>query len=224
MGTFGSIATFDAGCFGYVSDITSREERTKSMSIAASMITISLMGGMYYGAFITNAFEDVETGYYVIFGSSLAIGVLGSLYAVFMEESMKCNPEKKTRFFSLSNVKDSIRVVFIKKENRMEKLIAIFIFLSATQASWTIDYEYMMGRLKYQDFDRSLFSIYSGTKQGQDIPGVGKPSRLPYLVQTVLTSRPAAHQLLGRLDEGVNGPKFDASGRTGTAKNKQTET
>ena len=55
MGTFGSIATFDAGCFGYISDITSREERTKRMSFTAGMITLAITLGMYYGTFITSA-------------------------------------------------------------------------------------------------------------------------------------------------------------------------
>ena len=32
----------------------------------------------------------------------------------------------------------------------------------------TPDFEYMMGRLKYKDFDRSMFNYYSGTKNAQD--------------------------------------------------------
>ena len=39
IGVFGHTATFDAGCFGYVSDITTKEERTKRMGFALGDLT-----------------------------------------------------------------------------------------------------------------------------------------------------------------------------------------
>ena len=39
IGVFGHTATFDAGCFGYISDVTSKEERTKRMGFALGIVT-----------------------------------------------------------------------------------------------------------------------------------------------------------------------------------------
>ena len=43
IGVFGHTATFDAGCFGYVSDITTKEERTKRMGFALGDLTSSVV-------------------------------------------------------------------------------------------------------------------------------------------------------------------------------------
>ena len=74
----------DAGCFGYITDISSKEERTKRISIAAGMISFSLTLGYYFGGFINGLFEDPTNSYYVIFFTSLAICMVGIIYTLFM--------------------------------------------------------------------------------------------------------------------------------------------
>ena len=169
IGFFGHISTLNAGCYGYVSDISSREERTKRMSFATGCITVSIMMGAYFAAFITGAFEDTQLGYYVILFTALALGILGIIYTVFfLEQSIHLDPDKKETFFKIDHITDSFKAIFAIKENRFKKMAAVFIFCSVNMVFVTTDFEYMMGRLKFKNFDRSLFTFYSGTKQGQD--------------------------------------------------------
>ena len=158
----------DAGCFGYITDISSKEERTKKISIAAGMISLSLTLGYYFGGFINGLFEDPTDSYYVIFFTSLAICIIGIIYTLFMEQSVYMDPEKRTPFFQLSHIVDCIRTVFKQGENQAQILVAIFVFGAANMALITTDFEYMMSRLKYKEFDRSLFTYYSGTKTALD--------------------------------------------------------
>ena len=191
IGVFDHTATFDAGCFGYVSDITTKEERTKRMGFAlgdltssvvppqslvptslshlsfAGSITIALTVSLYFGGFITSLFDDPRESYLVILFTALAIGIIGIVYALFMEQSLEVVEEKKTPFFQLSSITECFRVIFKVKENRAQKLVVTFVFFAMNITFITPDFEYMMGRLKYKDFDRSMFNYYSGTKNGQ---------------------------------------------------------
>ena len=47
IGVFGHTATFDAGCFGFISDITTREDRTKRMGFALGESLLMLYKFMY---------------------------------------------------------------------------------------------------------------------------------------------------------------------------------
>ena len=85
-----------------------------------------------------------------------------------MEQSLEIEKEKRTAFFQISSITDCFRTIFKVKENRAQKLVVTFIFFSLNITFITPDFEYMMGRLKYKEFDRSMFSYYSGTKNGQD--------------------------------------------------------
>ena len=151
-----------------ISQISAARKRTKRISIAAGMISFSLTLGYYFGGFINGLFEDPTHSYYVIFFNSLAICIVGIIYTLFMEQSVYMDPEKRTPFFRFSNIVDCIRTVFKQGENQTQILIAIFVFGAANLALITTDFEYMMSRLKYADFDRSLFTYYSGTKTALD--------------------------------------------------------
>ena len=131
-------------------------------------ITISLTISLYFGGFITSQFEDPHDSYLVILFTALAIGIVGIIYALFMEQSLEIEKEKRTAFFQISSITDCFRTIFKVKENRAQKLVVTFIFFSLNITFITPDFEYMMGRLKYKEFDRSMFSYYSGTKNGQD--------------------------------------------------------
>ena len=215
VGFFGHQATVTLGCFGYISDISSREHRTKRMSFAAGCITVSIMMGSYYGAFITGAFEDAQLGFYVLLFTALALGVLAIIYTVFiLEQSSHLDPETKETFFQLDHITNSFKAIFTIRQNRFKKMASVFIFCSANMVFVTIDFEYMMGRLKFKNFDRTLFTIYSGTKQGQD--GLSLLVLLPILLTMVrisdlaimlfgLTTTTMGYVLLMVSDEGWPG-------------------
>ena len=131
-------------------------------------ITISLTVSLYFGGFITSQFEDPQTSYLVILFTALAIGIVGIIYALFMEQSLQIEKEKRTAFFQLSSITDCFRTIFKVKENRVQKLVVTFVFFSLNICFITPEFEYMMGRLKYKDFDRSLFNYYSGSKNALD--------------------------------------------------------
>ena len=133
----------------------------------AGSITIALTVSLYFGGFITSLFDDPRESYLVILFTALAIGIIGIVYAFFMEQSLEVVEEKKTPFFQLSSITECFRVIFKVKENRAQKLVVTFVFFAMNITFITPDFEYMMGRLKYKDFDRSMFNYYSGTKNGQ---------------------------------------------------------
>ena len=133
----------------------------------AGSITIALTVSLYFGGFITSLFDDPHDSYLVILFTALAIGIIGIVYAFFMEQSLEVVEEKKTPFFQLSSITECFRVIFKVKENRAQKLVVTFVFFAMNITFITPDFEYMMGRLKYKDFDRSMFNYYSGTKNGQ---------------------------------------------------------
>ena len=85
-----------------------------------------------------------------------------------MEQSLQIEKEKRTAFFQISSITDCFRTIFKVKENRAQKLVITFVFFSLNICFITPEFEYMMGRLKYKDFDRSMFNYYSGTKNAQD--------------------------------------------------------
>ena len=113
-------------------------------------------------------FEDPHDSYLVILFTALAIGIIGIIYAIFMEQSLEIDEEKRTPFFQISSITDCFRTIFKVKENRAQKLVVTFVFFAMNMTFVTPDFEYMMGRLKYPDFDRSMFNYYSGTKNAQD--------------------------------------------------------
>ena len=125
-----------------------------------------MTAGHYFGAFITGQFENPRDSYLVLLFTAGAIGVIGVLYALLMEQSCGINEEQRTPFFQLSSVKDCFKTVFKEKENRAAKLVACFIFFSGNIFVITPEFEYLMGRLKYKEFDRSMFNYYTGTKNG----------------------------------------------------------
>ena len=131
-------------------------------------ITISLTVSLYFGGFITSQFEDPQTSYLVILFTALAIGIIGIIYALSMQQSLQIEKEKRTAFFQLSSITDCFRTIFKVKENRVQKLVVTFVFFSLNICFITPEFEYMMGRLKYKDFDRSLFNYYSGSKNALD--------------------------------------------------------
>ena len=133
----------------------------------AGSITIALTVSLYFGGFITSLFDDPHDSYLVILFTALAIGIIGIVYALFMEQSLEVVEEKKTPFFQLSSITECFRIIFKVKENRAQKLVVTFVFFAMNITFITPDFEYMMGRLKYKDFDRSMFNYYSGTKNGQ---------------------------------------------------------
>ena len=138
-----------------------------SKSIIGS-ITISLTVSLYFGGFITDQFDDPHDSYLVILFTALAIGIIGIVYALFMEQSLEIEKERKTPFFQISNITDCFRTIFKVKENRAQKLLVTFVFFSMNITFITPDFEYMMGRLKSPEFDRSMFNYFSGTKNAQD--------------------------------------------------------
>ena len=151
------------------------------------MITLSLMAGNFLSGFIAGIFFDANTGYLLNLFLSMTLCILGVLYSLFvLNHSYEIEQEKKTTFFRIGHLVDAYRSVFQIKENRLEKLVAVFVFFSATICSVTMDFEYMMGQLKYPEFNRAIFSIYAGLKQGQD--GVWLVLLLPLILSYIKIS------------------------------------
>ena len=176
----------DAGAFGYLSDITSKEKRTQSMALAAGCITMSLTAGYYFSALIGSVFpDDQDQGFCVLLFTSLGIGIIGIFYTIFILEESRPRKEEKTKFFDFSNVMDCFKIVFKVKENRLKKMIACFTFFCVNIGTITTDFEYMMSKKKYSMFKEriSMFTIYNGTKQGFD--GAVLLIVLPILLQFV---------------------------------------
>ena len=103
-----------------------------------------MTAGHYFGAFITGQFENPRDSYLVLLFTAGAIGVIGVLYALLMEQSCGINEEQRTPFFQLSSVKDCFKTVFKEKENRAAKLVACFIFFSGNIFVITPEFEYLI--------------------------------------------------------------------------------
>lgn len=145
-GLTGGYVCLNIGLYGYVTDVTSAENRTMRLSILNGVFSAGYVIGTMLGGKIFKHFRS----FYANFGISIAFGILGMLYAVFfVKESVVKSEETNGSargFFSLSNVKDSLGTAFKLRPNHGRARIVVLIvnFAIFMFCLNTVHYDYLL--------------------------------------------------------------------------------
>lgn len=160
MGATGQYVCLNIGLYGYVSDVTTSEDRTMRLSILNGVFSAGYVAGVTLGGKLYKYAEN----YYLNFGLSVVFGVLGILYsAFFVKESAKVDTPAvdKRGFFNLGNVRDSLNVAFKPRPNngRVHVILLIVNFAIFMFCLNTTHYDYLLVINKYQ-WDAADYSNY----------------------------------------------------------------
>ena len=138
-GLTGGYVCLNIGLYGYVSDVTSAEDRTMRLSILNGVFSGGYVLGTTIGGKLFKAFDN----YYLNFGVSIGFGVLGIIYTIFLvSESIFPQEARNVKFFDARNVRESLRVAFKARPNhgRLHVILliinfAIFMFCLMTSSN-----------------------------------------------------------------------------------------
>lgn len=157
FGTVGIIAT----TFGYISDFTLEQSRTKRIVILESMIFIGGTVGIYVaGVFLNNAHYERELNNFVllfIFEAVLSASIV--VYILFRIPSYTSDAQSLhgslscTSLFSLEHIGDSLRTIFRSREDGKRKkiilmLISLCFIYFGTVVQFTLGY-YFVKEMKW---------------------------------------------------------------------------
>ena len=179
-GLTGGYVVLNIGLYGYISDITSTENRTMRLSILNGVFSAGYVIGIYFfksqngqnfhlkAGIIYSKFLGTTLGgklykafgnYYLNFGISIAFGILGLLYALFItKESIQKppdenNPEETRRaFFDFKNVGESLQVAFKPRpgHGRLHVVLLIINFAIFMFCLNTFHYDYLLVINRYE--------------------------------------------------------------------------
>ena len=76
----GGYVCLNIGLYGYVSDVTSAENRTTRLSLLNGVFSAGYVIGTYLGGYLYKSYGN----YYLNFGISIGFGIAGMLYAIFI--------------------------------------------------------------------------------------------------------------------------------------------
>jgi len=85
VGVTGGYICLNIGLYGYVSDITTPEDRTMRLSFLNGMFSAGFAAGSALGGLLYQTYEN----YYVNFGVSVGFSILGIIMALMIKESVK---------------------------------------------------------------------------------------------------------------------------------------
>ncbi len=152
-GLFGGYQCLNLALYGYVSDVSSLEDRTMRLSILNGVFSLGYVVGTQIGSQLYVAVKD----FYSIFSLSCLMGVIAILYTIFIvEESVRrdqSDPDDDYRPYDLSNVVASLRTAFKWRPNgdrtRLLLLIANFTIFMLPLNSNRFDYLLFQLRFKW---------------------------------------------------------------------------
>ncbi|KAJ0180103.1 hypothetical protein K1T71_004694 [Dendrolimus kikuchii] len=173
---FGSIAggwsvTFLA-LFSYISDITTKENRTHRLGL----VNFFSFAGMPLGLAISGIMLK-GVGYYAVYGLSLGIHIVNVIYIIFSVSDPPRSEEQRKHdnrgfwyflktFFDIRTIKETLRVVFRKAPNNRRchliVLLGVTIFLFIpTFGEASISYMLTRYRFNWNELQYSIFQTYN---------------------------------------------------------------
>ncbi|XP_032511508.2 proton-coupled folate transporter-like [Danaus plexippus] len=154
--------------FAYISAITTNENRTFRMGIINFSLTVGFPIGMGLSGVLLK-----KIGYYGCYGISGSLHFLNILYNVFILKDPPRSPEQKLHdkkgkyhlarlFFNLTNVKDTIQVVFKNGPNNRRLRICIMLLVVSIlfgPMHGELAIMYISTRYRF-NWDEVMFSIF----------------------------------------------------------------
>lgn len=160
LGLFGAYQCLNMGLFGYVADVTSETDRTMRLSVLNGVFSLGYVIGTTSGSLLFKYVGD----YYIIFGISILIGLLGIAYtALLVKESVHSTPESRAehKLLDVDNVKECLRTAFKQRPNngRIRIIILILNFAVFMFCLNTSRYDYQLTINKF-DWTITEYSNY----------------------------------------------------------------
>ncbi|GFQ64978.1 MFS domain-containing protein [Trichonephila clavata] len=174
FGTVGIIAT----TYGYISDFTLEQSRTKRIVILESMIFIGGTVGIYVaGVFLKDAHYERELNNFVllfIFEAVLSASIV--IYTLFRIPSYTSDAQSLHRplscssLFSLEHIGDSLRTIFrFREDGKRKKIILMLISLCliylGSVVQFTLGYYFVKG-IKEMNWNFKDYSNYHAIQFG----------------------------------------------------------
>ena len=152
-GVTGGYVCLNIGLYGYVSDVTSPENRTTRLSILNGVFSAGYVIGTSLGGKLYKMYGN----YYLNFGISIGFGIAGMLYAIFVTKETnvgqeQSSEERKRSFFDLKNVTESLSVAFKSRPNhgRLHVILLIINFSIFMFCLNTFHYDYLLVINRYE--------------------------------------------------------------------------
>jgi len=175
----GGYVTFFLACYSYITDITTKEERTKRLAYFDGLFPLGFFLGMAVSGPITEKF-----GFLVTFCLSLGMAAVTLTYAIFLKDSRTLRPvevqayldqqlaceglEKqssgKCSFFQFENVIQGFTAVFKKRGQNLRSFIVMLIstfLLEVFLTNGRGPTMYLFFRRKFS-WEMSKFGFYVG--------------------------------------------------------------
>ena len=130
-GFFGGFATVILSVFAYISDVSSKTERTVRVAVLESMV--------FFGATVGDLLSGVlldYSGFVAAFGLALALNICSILYICFVLQESYYPPERDAGGWSLvivnEHFKNVLKVIAKKRPNkdRLHLIVLLFIVFS----------------------------------------------------------------------------------------------
>ena len=144
-GATGGYVCLNIGLYGYVSDVTSDENRTMRLSILNGVFS----AGYVLGTSLGGKLYHIYGSYYLNFGISIGFGIAGMFYAIFITResiSQPSNLQRKRKFFDMKNVTESLSVALKPRANygRLHVILLIINFSIFMFCLNTFHYDYLL--------------------------------------------------------------------------------
>ncbi len=148
-GLTGAYQCLNMGLYGYVSDVTTREDRTMRLSLLNGVFSLAYVIGNTMGSRIYEA----NPNYYLIFGISCGIGVLAIIYSLLLKESVHSTKEQKKqhKLLDIENAKQCMQTALKKRpgRGRLHVILLIANFALFMFPLNTSHYDYLLTQLRY---------------------------------------------------------------------------
>ena len=141
-GITGGYVCLNIGLYGYISDVTSAEDRTMRLSILNGVFSAGYVLGTTIGGKLYKAFDN----FYLNFGVSIGFGLIGIIYTFYgVTESVE-GSGSMVKFFDVQNVRQSLNVAFKDRPNhgRLHVILLIVNFAIFMFCLNTFHYDYLL--------------------------------------------------------------------------------
>ncbi|KAL0892463.1 hypothetical protein ABMA27_015572 [Loxostege sticticalis] len=171
-GLSGGMCVLSLTVFSFISAITSEKDRTFRIGMA----NLGLMAGLPIGTAVSGVLLK-NWGYYGAYGTGLCIHFFNLMYNIIVLKDPKRTTEHKKHdkqgaghffrtFFDLSNIKETIRVVFKNGPNRRRLRICVLLAVVALlfgpmYGEMSVVYMSTRYRFNWDEVDFSVFQAYN---------------------------------------------------------------
>ncbi|XP_023236115.1 proton-coupled folate transporter-like [Centruroides sculpturatus] len=164
-GLSGGTVAFIGSCFGYLSNITTKETRNKRIAFTEAMLIIGGTVGFYIGGGMLK-----RTNYVDIFILELFIHCLSVIYIIFFIKELKHDDKIQsgnlcTKFFSVKHIIEMFSMIFRRREDNkrcyivLSLIATILVYYGLTVQ---IALLYLFVTSKPLQWNQELYSYFSG--------------------------------------------------------------